>query len=58
MGSDGLVKEDCASFAWGLMELSNPTTPLVMFKAPVHGDTDQTTPLRADMFGSQTNTIY
>ena len=51
MGSDGSEKKGIASFAWGLLDVSNLNSPLIMFKAPVHGDTDQVTPLRAELYG-------
>ena len=34
-----------------MLDVTNLNGPLIMFQAPVHGDTDQESALRAELFG-------
>ena len=50
-GSYGSEDNGIGKFAWSLLDVNNLSTPLIIFLAPVHGDTDQVTAIRAELFG-------
>ena len=50
-GSDGSEDKGIGKFSWGMLDTNNLTGTLTMFQAPVHGDQDQVTALRAELFG-------
>ena len=47
---DGSYKNGVGSFAWGLRDKNNPSAPLLRFLAPLHGDCDQSSPLRVELY--------
>ena len=51
IGCDGSVKNGVGSFSWGVLDRDNQTAPLLSFLAPLHGDFDQSTPLRSELYG-------
>ena len=50
LACDGSYKNGVGSFAWGLMDRTNTSAPLLSFLAPLHGDADQTSPLRSELY--------
>ena len=50
IGCSSHVTPNDSYFAWSFIDKHNQSTPLVSFSSPVHGDTDQSSLLRADCF--------
>ena len=47
---DGSYKNGVGSFVWGLPDKKNPSASLLRLLAPLHGDYDQSSPLRAELY--------
>ena len=39
------------SFAWGFFDWTKTKTPVLSYSAPLHGNYDQSTPIRSELFG-------
>ena len=50
-GSDASIKDNCGAFAWGILDWSNQSAPLVHFTAQLYGDEDQVHSTRGELFG-------
>lgn len=51
LGCDESIKMGMGSFAWGFFDWTKTKTPVLSYSAPLHGNYDQSTPIRSELFG-------
>lgn len=49
IGCDGSVKHGVGAYVYGILNKEQQKSPLIQYLTPLHGDLDQSTPLRAEM---------
>ena len=50
-GSDASIKNNKGSFAWGILDRQNITSPLIQYHAHIHGDEEQVHSTQGELFG-------
>lgn len=51
VGCYGSRKKGTGSFAWDFFDWTSPQQPILPSSVPLHGDSEQSTPLRSEFFG-------